>query len=39
MVAHCGRECRKRSDVLGGCVKLLKIIEVAFGDGRGSAAE
>ena len=39
MVSHWRRECRKRSDVLGGCLKLLKIIEVAFGDGRGSAAE
>jgi len=39
VVSHWGRECRKRSDVLGGCLKLLKITEVAFWDDRGSVAE
>ena len=39
VVSHWGRECRKQSDVLGGCLKLLKITEVAFWDDRGSVAE
>lgn len=39
VVSHWGMECRKRSDVLSGSLKLLKITKVAFWNGQGSVAE